>query len=365
MYHYVYRITNIALNKHYYGSRSCKILPKNDLGVVYLSSSNDKLFLEDQILNPQNYKYKIIYNFEDRKKALQFEIKLHKKFNVANNNNFYNKSNQTSSGFFYSALDYKWINNEEIEILVEIKEIDNYIKLGWIMGRLKQETPYDKITINKNGIIKKVKEEKIEYYISNGWILGSGISPNANKIYIHHKDLGRKFVPLDQKQDYLDKGWELGSNVSTCKDMIFVTKNKEIKRINNDELKIYLQNGWSKGTGLKANKGRISIFHNVLGEKKIPENELSRYIECGWNKGSKNIGLSGKKIINDGVNTISVAIDQIENYLSQGWRLGRLSNSKKQNRIYVYKEGVEKTIDKNEKDLYISDGWYLGRLKRK
>jgi len=58
-YHYVYRITNILTNKHYYGSRSCNILPKNDLGFKYFSSSKDNDFIIDQKINPQNYKYKI------------------------------------------------------------------------------------------------------------------------------------------------------------------------------------------------------------------------------------------------------------------------------------------------------------------
>ncbi len=50
-YHYVYRITNTVLRKHYYGSRTSKIRPNLDLGVIYFSSSTDKNFLKDQKLN--------------------------------------------------------------------------------------------------------------------------------------------------------------------------------------------------------------------------------------------------------------------------------------------------------------------------
>ena len=39
MYHYVYRITNKILNKHYYGKRSSKLSPELDLGKKYFSSS--------------------------------------------------------------------------------------------------------------------------------------------------------------------------------------------------------------------------------------------------------------------------------------------------------------------------------------
>ena len=103
MFHYVYRITNTSSNKHYYGKRSCNILPKNDLGVKYFSSSHDELFIRDQKQNPQNYKYKIIRVFDTSKDALSFEIRLHNKFDVGINENFYNKSKQTSVRFCFSV----------------------------------------------------------------------------------------------------------------------------------------------------------------------------------------------------------------------------------------------------------------------
>jgi len=58
--HYVYRITNTKLNRHYYGVRTSRIKPKLDLGIKYFSSSTDKHFIKDQKENPANYKYKIV-----------------------------------------------------------------------------------------------------------------------------------------------------------------------------------------------------------------------------------------------------------------------------------------------------------------
>lgn len=100
IYHYVYRITNKVLKKHYYGCRTSKnIIPQNDLGVKYFSSSKDKKFRQDQKENPQNYKYKIVRIFQTRKDAANFEIFLHNKFDVGKNSNFYNKAKATSYGF--------------------------------------------------------------------------------------------------------------------------------------------------------------------------------------------------------------------------------------------------------------------------
>lgn len=50
-YHYVYRITNKQINKHYYGSRSCNCLAKEDIGFNYFSWSRDLDFILDQQKN--------------------------------------------------------------------------------------------------------------------------------------------------------------------------------------------------------------------------------------------------------------------------------------------------------------------------
>jgi len=103
MNYYTYRITNIESRKHYYGSRQCSIIPKDDLGIIYFSSSSNKQFIEDQMLNKQNYRYKIIYIFDNRKSATNMEIKLHNKFDIGVNENFYNKVKQTSTSFMPNA----------------------------------------------------------------------------------------------------------------------------------------------------------------------------------------------------------------------------------------------------------------------
>ena len=99
IYHYVYRITNTVEKKHYYGKRSSKCDPKQDLGIKYFSSSFDKEFKIDQKKNPQNYKYKIVAIFPSEKKASSREIRLHTKFDVKTNEKFYNRCNATTEGF--------------------------------------------------------------------------------------------------------------------------------------------------------------------------------------------------------------------------------------------------------------------------
>jgi len=133
MHHYTYRITSKILNKHYYGCRSSKINPNEDLGFKYFSSSTNTEFILDQKQNPQNYKYKVIKVFNTREEAIKHEILLHNKFNVDVNKNFYNKAKQTSEKFSFNnsglisvknilTETYCYISNDEFDSSIHIKE---------------------------------------------------------------------------------------------------------------------------------------------------------------------------------------------------------------------------------------------------
>lgn len=94
--YYVYRITNIEENKHYYGYRNSKDnKPEDDLGILYFSSSLNKDFLYEQKTHKDRYKYKVIFKTSFKEKAQDFEIRLHRKFNVGAHNSFYNGATQT------------------------------------------------------------------------------------------------------------------------------------------------------------------------------------------------------------------------------------------------------------------------------
>lgn len=99
LYHYTYIITNVVENKYYIGCRSSNVCPSKDLGIYYFSSSKDKDFIKDQKQNPQNYIYKIIATFTERRLCLALEIKLHAIHDVGVNPKFYNRVKQTNTKF--------------------------------------------------------------------------------------------------------------------------------------------------------------------------------------------------------------------------------------------------------------------------
>ena len=67
--YYTYRITNKITSCHYYGSRGTYLDPSSDLGIHYLSPSSDKSFIEEQVMFPYNFKYKVIQTYTTMKEA--------------------------------------------------------------------------------------------------------------------------------------------------------------------------------------------------------------------------------------------------------------------------------------------------------
>lgn len=103
-YFYVYRITcthplRLKGPKHYYGYRSSRVPPHQD--TTYWSSSEYVLDAIKQF-GMKYFKKKIIASFSTREESIALEIKLHSYFDVKNHVMFFNKANQTSTGFITS-----------------------------------------------------------------------------------------------------------------------------------------------------------------------------------------------------------------------------------------------------------------------
>lgn len=99
MNHYVYLIEKKPAleteQKYYIGVRSCECLIADD---DYMGSSK---YLTEEIkkLGKESFNKIILKRFDNREDAYEYEIHMHKEFDVVNNPIFFNKANQTSFGF--------------------------------------------------------------------------------------------------------------------------------------------------------------------------------------------------------------------------------------------------------------------------
>lgn len=89
--HYVYMLISLIEDKYYIGARSCVCSIDED---TYMGSSR-VMTKEDK----RNCDKLILKEFNTRKEAIAYEIELHERFDVSNNQKFWNVAKQTSTGF--------------------------------------------------------------------------------------------------------------------------------------------------------------------------------------------------------------------------------------------------------------------------
>lgn len=194
--HYVYKITNLKPTDkrlYYIGVRSTtKSSPELDTN--YNSSSK---YLKEAIkeIGHTNFKKEILSIWETRKLANQEEIRLHEKYDVAKNQEYYNKSKACSSKFctegyvtVYDRLldEFKNVTKEEFDNSnyylattkgqVTVLDIRNGIIKNVTKKDFKSKNFYQSISKNtlpivdkRDGLIKRVSLDdykKYDYYES-------------------------------------------------------------------------------------------------------------------------------------------------------------------------------------------------------
>lgn len=233
--HYIYRITNTVLNKHYYGVRTAKN-PKLDIGIKYFSSSSDKEFIRDQKDNPQNYRYKIIKIFDSRSDAIELEVKLHDRFNVGKNESFYNRSKQTSSGFdtcgtttSRKGKKFSEIHKKNLSISHKGKSPSNEtkIKLSEILsGKIRSDETKKKISEGKMGhLVSEETKKKISDTLS-GTELSEETKRKISESQKKRKDIRKHTNETKKKISESQKGRKLSEE--TKRKMSTSHKNREL-----------------------------------------------------------------------------------------------------------------------------------------
>ena len=67
-----------------------------------------------------------------------------------------------------------------------------------------------------------------------------------------------------------------------------------------------------------------------------------------------------RKWINKDNKNKCVKLDELDKYLNNGWKIGKILSNLEKDRIRINKDGVTKSILKDELDKYLNDGWNKG-----
>lgn len=354
-YHYFYKIINTINNKYYYG-----IHTTDNIYDGY-SGSGELLKLVYKKYGKENCIKYILKFFEDRKSLLQYEKEIINK-DILEDSNCYNIS-LGGNGNYNTCTPVVTKDGKTISVSKEEYKRNKHLYKHPTSG---------KIHIN-NGIKNKlVLPKELNYWLKNGWLIGETNRSCAGKILVNRNELEERFIFKEELDQYISDGWVRGGKSrnkgqkSFAKDLFWITNGVKQKRIKEEELNEYIDNGWWKGTCQDKMIGYIRITDgvNIKNIRHEDEDLLKYYLSNGWWKGSPIKGMSGKSWINNGKDSIVISNNIIEEYISNGWVRGRLIDNKHAlGKIAVNKDGITIMIKTEMLDKYLEDGWKKGSLK--
>lgn len=173
MYHYTYKITLLEPTderKYYIGVRTSKVLPELDDYCGSCIPLNE--WIKDH--GKSKVKKEILANFFDRNSSIEHEIELHNEYDVAKNPEYWNRSKQTSSKFFFDSTGIK-----RGPLSKEHKETLSKKRKGVSRGNHKPETIVKQKGVEYHCPVTKVTK-RIKLHLGEtpppGWVKGRHIN---------------------------------------------------------------------------------------------------------------------------------------------------------------------------------------------
>ena len=177
----------------------------------------------------------------------------------------------------------------------------------------------------------KVRSEETKNKISKT-LTGVPLSPERRK----HISEGGKRRYQEHPEERLKLSERMKGFVPKSKGKICINNGVNNKYILESEKDLWLKDGWGLGM---LGSGKIEAGFKIIYKdgiiKHVYSEELDKYLSQGWKFGNPghstkglqdylaNGGNSGKRCVNDGIKNKLVPEEQLDSYLSQGWTLGR------------------------------------------
>lgn len=146
--------------------------------------------------------------------------------------------------------------------------------------------------------------------------------------HLHHPISGKRCaVHPHAIPNMLLEGWVIGRNMSSTTNTIWIYKDTEKKMISPNDLSIYKKEGWRKGLPNSPTQGKLWIYNPGLKEYSLCDTyELSTKLSNGWIKQKWAPVKKGAAWVNDGVNNLRISKDEIDTYISKGWKKGMITS---------------------------------------
>ena len=235
----------------------------------------------------------------------------------ANNEEIHKKLSEQRTGKVF-------INNGEIERFVDPDIAETEVNSGkWsygmIKGRKKSDSMREKLSKSTQG---RYKGYKYIYNLKDLSICKRMAASEAEKyIATGEWDYGRGNIKKNYDTSYMRTSEALQKMRETKKTLIPINNGKQMKRVRPEKLQEWLNKGWVEG-----------IFVSEETREKIRKNNAE--VPRVWSEESRNkiresnSKRKGEKAIHKGNITKKVMPNEINKYLSEGWKLGASSIKK-------------------------------------
>lgn len=133
------------------------------------------------------------------------------------------------------------------------------------------------------------------------------------------------------------------------------------KSVKPEELQLYLDQGYVKGSLGTSQKGSIHI-HKGDERKMISPEELDKYLAEGWERGRGNPTWNYGRVLSEETRR---KMSEKRKGRKASDELRKRQSEAKKGRIHIYKNTERKMIKPEELEHYLAEGWTQGRLFNK
>lgn len=207
------------------------------------------------------------------------------------------------------SKDRTWINNGKNSKMVKDFELESFLKEGWSVGRI-----MNKSNLGKHIYTEEEKKRKSLKMSTKG----------KNSIWVHN-NLEDRMIQKDQLKEFLDKGYSEGrthkkkpsSNGQFGKIAVYNSLTNEERKIDEKDLDSFLSKGFIRGRrkASEETKQKMSKSHTD------PNSKSQKYYQSLRDGISKRKHFEGKIVHRDGIYK-GVSLEELSTYLSKGWQIG-------------------------------------------
>jgi len=244
-----------------------------------------------------------------------------------------------------------------------IEDVPEWLSLNseWRIGSTIHNTAGGKVWVTNDIISKPIFPDDMRLFLADNpsWRKGFQAIPRYCVVTDGEDNL---HILCDTVDEFLSKNndWYSGSKIKgKC---VSVTNGETNKRIKKDQLLDFLSdnNTWREGGKCTVEKVNYVSLINLTQFKQmqIPEEYAPQYKDDGWEEANGRVISHYFKWVTKGTTNEKINPCKIDDYLTNGWKLGRYNNFNKGN-VMMFKDGEYESVKNADIDKYLDNLWTL------